>query len=290
MAAYLIPNFHWSAVFYAGGVPSLLIAGLLLAFMPESLRWLAARGAGPKAIRTARSLDPSLAEVPVEFLAKAKPPQATVPLADLFTGGRALGTVLLGFALFFGFWTTTVIVLQTPTLLRLGADIPLQVSANLVASYSLVATFGMAIAGVMVQRFGVIRGLVIPFMGGAVLVAGLGTAVESSLVVGRGVMFMLGLTVSVGSSGVIALAAMYYPTVMRSAGTGWVMAMGRFGQVCSPLVIGLLLALAWHPLRVLSVMSAAPLAAGLCLLLAAGTISGRARATVGAPVAAKETA
>ena len=289
VAAYLIPNFHWSAMFYAGGVPSLVIAALLLVFMPESLRWLAAREAGPKAVRTARSLDPSLPDGAVELIAKAKAPQGKVPLADLFTGGRAAGTVLLGFALFFGFWTTTVIVLQTPTLLRLGADIPLQVSANLVASYSLVATVGMAIAGLLVQRFGIVRGLVIPFMCGAVLVAGLGTAVASSLVVGRGVMFMLGLTVSVGSSGVIALAAVYYPTVMRSAGTGWVMAMGRFGQVCSPLVIGLMLALAWHPLRVLTLMSAAPLLAGLCLLLAAGTMSARARTTVGAQVAAKET-
>jgi AAHS family 4-hydroxybenzoate transporter-like MFS transporter len=89
---------------------------------------------------------------------------------------------------------------------------------------------------------------------------------------------------------VIAVAATFYPTVMRSAGTGWVMAMGRLGQVCSPLIIGLMLALAWPALLVLEMMAAAPLLAGLCLLLAAGIVPGRARAPVSVQVGAKKTA
>ncbi len=288
VAAYLIPNI--AAVFYAGGVPTLIIGVLLFLFMPESLRFLAANGGGPKAERVVRKLDPSLPQGAISLIARAKAPRTRVPLADLFSDGRAAGSVLLGFALFFGFWTTTVIVLQTPTLLRLGAGIPIEVSATLVASYSLVATLGMAIAGALVQRIGIVRGLVIPFLGGAVLIAGLGAVVASSLPTARAMMFLLGLTVSLGSSGVIALAAIFYPTAMRSAGTGWVLAMGRFGQVCAPLVIGLLLAFAWHPLRVLELMAAAPLLAGLCLLMAPGYMPGRVAAIAGAPIEAKKPA
>ena len=60
---------------------------------------------------------------------------------------------------------------------------------------------------------------------------------------------------------------MFYPTVMRSSGVGWAMAFGRFGQVCSPLVIGLLLTLGWPPGQILAVMATGPLLAALCVLL-----------------------
>jgi MFS transporter, AAHS family, 4-hydroxybenzoate transporter len=266
IASQLISRFHWSAVFYAGGVPTLVIAALLFAFMPESVRFLASKGRDAPAQRIVRKLDPSLPDGPLDVVVKTKA-KPRIPIVDLFTHGRAAGTILLGLALFFGFATTTVIVLQTPTLFRL-AGIPLDVSARLVATYSLMATVGMAIAGMMVERFGTIRGLAIPFLGGALLIAGLGGVTSSDLATSA-VMLMLGLTVSVGSSGVIALAAIFYPTVMRSAGAGWVLCMGRLGQVCSPLVIGVMLGLGWPPDKVLMVMAGAPLLAGLCLLLKA---------------------
>jgi hypothetical protein len=43
--------------------------------------------------------------------------------------------------------------------------------------------------------------------------------------------------------------------------------MGRVGQVCSPLIIGSMLALAWAPVQIFAAMAAAPLLAGLCVVL-----------------------
>jgi AAHS family 4-hydroxybenzoate transporter-like MFS transporter len=54
---------------------------------------------------------------------------------------------------------------------------------------------------------------------------------------------------------------------MRSAGTGWAMALGRFGQVCSPLVIGVMLAFHWTPVEILAAMALAPVAGGICVVL-----------------------
>jgi hypothetical protein len=45
------------------------------------------------------------------------------------------------------------------------------------------------------------------------------------------------------------------------------MALGRFGQVCSPLAIGLLLTLGWPPGQILAAMAIGPLLAALCVLL-----------------------
>jgi AAHS family 4-hydroxybenzoate transporter-like MFS transporter len=260
MTAYVIKHFDWPMVFYVGGIPTLAVAVLLLFLMPESPRFLATRGQDEALRKLARKFDPQLPEDAV-FVARRHVP-IKAPLRDLFTEGRATGSILLGFMLYFGFWTTTVIVLQTPTLFR-EAGVPLSSSAFLVAVYSLVATFGMAIAGWLLNRFGPVRAIALPFAAGAVVLAMLGVA-ASSMVAAGSVMMLLGLTVSVASSGTIALAAMSYPTQMRSAGTGWVLAMGRFGQVCSPLAIGLMLSLHYAPGHILAVMALAPLLGAAC--------------------------
>src|SRR5262249_44216441 len=158
--------------FYVGGVPTLVVALLILLFMPESLRFLAIQGAREKVLRLVRAFEVELPSSDIEIAAKAQA-KTKVPIGDLFAEGRATRTILLGLILYFGFATTTVIVLQTPTLFR-QAGVPLATSAFLVGTYSIVATFGMAIAGYLLQRFGAMRALVAPFAGGAVLVAGLG--------------------------------------------------------------------------------------------------------------------
>jgi AAHS family 4-hydroxybenzoate transporter-like MFS transporter len=264
MTSFLVSRFNWPVIFIVAGVPTLLLALGMSLLMPESLRFLASSGQSRAAARVARKIDPDLPG-DIEIIAVARSRAAKIPFRDLFTEGRAATTILVGLMLYFGFATTTVIVLQTPTLFR-QAGIPLNVSALLVALYSLVATFGMAIAGRLLERFGAVAALLPPFIGGGVLLASLGPAASSPFAAGV-IMLLLGLTASVGSSGAIALAATSYPTVMRSAGTGWAMALGRFGQVCSPLVIGVMLAFRWTPSAILAAMALAPLAGGICVLL-----------------------
>src|SRR5262249_3161407 len=159
-------------------------------------RFLAMQGASSKALRLLRALEAKLPAGDIEFATTAQT-KTKVPISDLFAEGRATRTILLGLILYFGFATTTVIVLQTPTLFR-QAGVPLATSAFLVGMYSIVATFGMAIAGYLLQRFGAMRALVAPFAGGAVLVAGLGFVAASPVAAGT-VMALLGLTASVGS-------------------------------------------------------------------------------------------
>jgi AAHS family 4-hydroxybenzoate transporter-like MFS transporter len=265
MTSFLVSRFDWPVLFLVAGAPVLLLSAAMLAFLPESLRFLASTGQSAAAARVARRLDPELPPGELDVVAPFRARSTRIPLRDLFVDGRAPTTILVGLMLFFGFATTTVIVLQTPTLFR-QAGIPLNVSALLVAIYSLMATFGMAIAGRLLERFGALAALTPPFLGGGVLLASLGMVASSPLAAGI-IMLLLGLTASVGSSGAIALAATSYPTTMRSAGTGWAMALGRFGQVCSPLAIGVMLAFHWTPAEILAAMALAPVAGGICVVL-----------------------
>jgi len=266
--SYLIANFQWPTVFMAAGVPTLISAALLSFLMPESLRFQASRG-----IRTAqterviRTIDPKLPPGPLEPFMRAETGKgAKIPFVDLFTDGRATGTVLLGLILLLGFATTTVAVLQTPTLLLRGWNIPPATSSFLVGVFSIMSVCGMGASGRLVERFGAAGALAPAFICGAGFLAGLGYAATSPLVL-IVTMGLLGFSVPLGAGGTIALTAMFYPTAMRSAGTGWAMGLGRLGQVLSPLVIGLMIALAWAPPSIFIAMATAPLLAGLCVIL-----------------------
>ena len=265
MTSYVVTHFRWPMVFYAGGVPSLVLAALLLFLMPESLRYLAEKGQSARAHALARQIDPTLRGMDFETIAREEDPKRRIPFGELFTDGRAAGTILVWFILFLGFASTTVITLQTPTLLH-AAGIPLGTTAFFVGIEGLTAALGMAVAGRLVEKFGPVLALVPAFVLGTVLLIGLGYF-SSSVVLAGILMTLLGLTVPLGTSGGIALAATYYPTAMRSSGVGWAMGMGRFGQVCSPLAIGLMLTLGWAPANILAVMALAPLLAALCVVL-----------------------
>ena len=283
--AYLIGNFEWPMVFVAAAVPTLITASLLPFLMPESLRFQASRGirtAGTE--RVIRAIDPKLPGGQLEPFMRAESGKgAKIPFVDLFTDGRAAGTVLLGLILLLGFATTTVAVLQTPTLLLRGWNIPPATSSFLVGVFSIMSVCGMAIAGRLVERFGPAGALAPAFICGAVLLASLGYVATSPPAL-IAVMGLLGFAVPLGASGTIALTATFYPTAMRSAGTGWAMGLGRFGQVLSPLVIALMIAMAWAPANIFVAMAAAPLLAGVCVILHAAF--SRAGLRVPAPLAA----
>jgi AAHS family 4-hydroxybenzoate transporter-like MFS transporter len=272
-------------VFVTAAAPTLITAALLPVLMPESLRFQATSGRSTaRTERTMRDINAKLPAGPLEPFARAEfGTRAKVPFVDLFTDGRAAGTILLGLILLLGFATTTVAVLQTPTLLLRGWNVPPATSSLLVSVFSLMSVCGMAIAGRLVERFGPAGALAPAFISGAAFLASLGQ-VASSPVAAAVAIGLLGFAVPMGASGTIALTAMFYPTSMRSAGTGWAMGLGRFGQVLSPLVIGLMIALSWASSTIFVAMATAPLLAGLCVLLHA-TLS-RKPAAIAVPAAA----
>ncbi len=262
--AYVIPALGWQAVFYIGGGVPLVVALLMAFLLPESLGYLVARGesvrAGPDHCWKAGQ-DPRRPEHTAFHDTETI---AETGWRSLFTQGRAVGTVLLWLIFFMAFGTTTIIVLLTPTLFR-ASGLSLSAAALMVGLNNFVGVAGMASAGRLVERFGPLV-LVPAFWLGAATLAILGS-VATSVTLSAICMAVLGMTVLLGASGGIALAATSYPTAIRSTGVGWAMGMGRFGQVCSPLLVGIMLQQAWGAPRILGVMSLLPVLAGLLVLL-----------------------
>jgi AAHS family 4-hydroxybenzoate transporter-like MFS transporter len=290
---YVISHSTWHVVFIVAGLPTMVLAVLMLAFLPESIRYLVARQATTGKDRDrllteqlARRLDRSIAIGPIKFLAPARQPnepqrrRQAQSLGILFSKPYRGGTLMLWSVLYLGFATTTVTTLMSPTLLH-ADGVDLNVTGTLVGIYSICSVLGMAASGKMVERFGVVAVLTPAFLIGACALPLL-SVFHNPILLGC-CMMIIGLSAPLGVAGTIALTAAFYPVKIRSSGVGWGMGAGRFGQVCSPLLIGLLLALSWSADRILFVMAAAPLSAGIVIALLSRSLNAQSGSWVTSP-------
>lgn len=238
MNAYILSHLGWQAIFYIGGGLPLVVAVVLLVFLPESVQYLAARGTHPDRVRAIlRRMGHHIADTGVQFIVKGKK-LTGVPIRHLFSERRGVATVLLWMVFLLAFATTNVMVMWTPTLLHRNGLEP-AATAIVLAFFNLGAFIGMASAGRLVDRFGAPRMLFPAFIGAALSIAALGSAGTLPLAIVIGT--LLGLTIGVGGAGAIAVASLIYPPAIRSTGIGWGMGNARFGQFLSPLIIGALL-------------------------------------------------
>jgi MFS transporter, AAHS family, 4-hydroxybenzoate transporter len=263
--SYLIPTIGWRAIFYIGGVAPLIIAVVLAFFLPESIKFLLARGKDADAVRRIIARF-RFADVSTDsrFVVDEERLPGT-PVRHLFTEGRLPGTLLLWVPFFMGFGILTVVTLWTPALLRLngisGAD-----TAFVVAFNGLGAVIGQSSAGRLIQRFGILPVLLPGFLLGAAATVGLGYA-ASSVALAATFVGLVGLFLGFGTAGAIALAAIIYPTPIRSTGVGWGMAMGRFGQIVAPFIAGGLLGAGWTADRIMLVIAGGGLIAAVFVVL-----------------------
>jgi MFS transporter, AAHS family, 4-hydroxybenzoate transporter len=262
---YLIPQAGWRAIFYIGGVAPLVLAFVLLFYLPESIKFLLVRRNDMTGVgRIVARFRSSPVRGDSHFVLDEKPlPGASIP--HLFTEGRALGTLLLWVPFFMGFGVLTVAVLWTPALLKLNGVSPAN-TAFVVAFNGLGGFIGQSSAGTLIKRFGILPVLIPAFLLGAAATVGLGYG-ASSIALASTFIGLIGVFMGFGTGGAIALAATIYPTPIRSTGVGWGMAMGRFGQIVGPLIAGALLGAGWTADRIMMVIACGGLIATVFVVL-----------------------
>jgi AAHS family 4-hydroxybenzoate transporter-like MFS transporter len=262
---YLIPQAGWRAIFYIGGVAPLVLAFVLLFYLPESIKFLLVRRNDMTGVgRIVARFRSSPVRGDSHFVSDEKPlPGASIP--HLFTEGRALGTLLLWVPFFMGFGVLTVAVLWTPALLKLNGISPAN-TAFVVAFNGLGGFIGQSSAGTLIKRFGILPVLIPAFLLGAAATVGLGYG-ASSIALASTFIGLIGVFMGFGTGGAIALAATIYPTPIRSTGVGWGMAMGRFGQIVGPLIAGALLGAGWTADRIMMVIACGGLIAAVFVVL-----------------------
>jgi len=249
-SSVMIPTWGWRSVFYLGGILPLAISLGLIAALPESVRFLTARSANPrKIVAIMAHVSPELASAPLNLSVSPEPQRGGMPVSQLFTEGRASGTILLWVPFFMNLLIIYFIVNWLPGLLR-QSGMPVSAGVTAVSVFSLGGIVGALAEGRLMSGFGAYTVLLAEFAVSVLLIGALAYAAGSYLLA-MAVTLVLGVSVQGAQAGINAASASFYPTSMRSTGVGWALGVGRIGSIVGPVFGGVLLSMEWTPRQIL---------------------------------------
>jgi AAHS family 4-hydroxybenzoate transporter-like MFS transporter len=240
IAAALIPSFGWRSVFLIGGIAPLILVPFLAARLPESIRFLALTGRA----------DARVAEMLTWIAPSARFPSGTrfgvheaklagLPVAHLFSEGRAWATLVLWIVFFMSLLDIYLLSNWLPTVLNdLGASVSIAVAIG--AMFQVGGVVGTFALGQFIDRFS-FRALSLTYLLASFAVAAIGYSGQS-IALATLAIFCAGFCIIGGQIASNALAATYYPTMVRSTGVGWALGIGRIGSIVGPLIGGIMFA------------------------------------------------
>jgi AAHS family 4-hydroxybenzoate transporter-like MFS transporter len=239
---WLAPENGWHAVYFFCGVTTFGVALVLLFILPESARWMVAKGAPrERIVPMLNRFQPSLEAEQYDtfYLSDERKSQVTespwAKFRKLFDGTLAYITPLIWAAYF---CSSIAIYLKAsfgPTFLE-ELGLQRQFAADIGAYGGLAG----AIAGVLLLRFTEKRGpgwiTLAPLLGiPAALAIGLG--LDSGPLFLPAIVFG-SIMVGAGHAAVISITSIYYPSMIRANGGGWASFVAKIGATLAPLLAG----------------------------------------------------
>ncbi len=248
VSAVMLPRWGWQSVFYAGGVLPMTLALLLILILPESVRYLEVSGANQQKIaKILARISPDLAGTQISR-SPQQDQRRKAPVVNLFTEGRAAGTILLWIPYFMNLLMLYFIVFWLPALLRQTGK-PISAGMTAIMLFSVGGIAGSFVEGGFMNRWGAINVLLAEFVGTTLLIASL--AYSTSFPLMMTITFVVGFVVQGAQGGLSAVAATFYPISIRSTGIGWCLGIGRIGSIVGPILGGVMLKLNWSPQQIL---------------------------------------
>ena len=265
----LINSFGWQSVFVVGGILPLVTLVALFIWLPESIRYLVARGAKDERIaRLVAKLDPSIPQNAESRYVIHGPRAVGFPVAKLFQEGRAPMTVLLWVAFFMNLLVMYFLVNWMPSLLK-ASGLPLNVAILSTAVLNAGGVVGAIVLGRFVDRLDPYLVLGSAYSASALFIAGIAMG-SANLWILMIATFLAGFGVVGSQIGMNALAAGLYPTAIRSTGVGWALGVGRIGSIIGPLAGGILLSFGWNAQSVVLIAAIPALLAGMAVIVLRG--------------------
>ncbi|MBE7199408.1 MAG: MFS transporter, partial [Parafilimonas terrae] len=236
LAAWLIPAYGWRSVLVLGGVAPLVLAILLALLLPESVRYLVARGAAPARIHAVlRRIVPGIGPATGYGLGAASTGSARQGgLTLVLSPAYRLGSVMLWAAYFCGLVIFYALVNWMPILFREAGLEPR--NAALIAALFPLGGIGAILLGALMDRFDADAMVAAGFALTAVAVAAIGQVIGTVALLVPAVL-IAGTLMNTAQSSLPALAASFYPTEGRATGVAWMMGIGRFGGIAGSFLV-----------------------------------------------------
>jgi AAHS family 4-hydroxybenzoate transporter-like MFS transporter len=244
VAAWMIPRFGWRSVFYFGGAIPLVLAALMLVWLPESLTLLVLRAKRPAYVaRWLARVNPAVGIASDAVFVVRERSKAGIPVVHLFRDGRAAATMLLWVVNFMNLLSLYSLANWLPTVVR-GAGYSTSIAVLVGTTLQVGGTLSPFLLAWLIVRRGFVPVLTVTFgiaTGAVALIGqpGLSLALLVSIV------FVAGACVVGAQPSVNALSATFYPTYLRSTGLGWSLGVGRVGSIVGPVTGGWLIAQHW---------------------------------------------
>ncbi len=237
VASWLVPVMGWKIVFYVGGAIPLILAVLMFAVLPESIRFLALREGNDARIRDllGRITDIGGLSPDAKFFLKGEH-LAKMPVTELFKDGRATMTLLLWLALTMDGGVLVITIFWLPSLL-VDSGQPQSMAIKMTTIIAMGGTFGAPVIGFLMDRIGLFRVLIPAHIMGFFLTFVIVWTLDSPNML---LALAYGVAMNGGISGFQGLVASLYPTSIRATGVGWCVAIGRVTGFVAPAIVGVL--------------------------------------------------
>ena len=240
---WLAPQYGWEGVFFFCGAATGVLAIVLLFVMPESARWMTAKGKpAAEVIPVLKRFDPNLEAGRYTHVVLSDERDLShrvspwAKLAELFRGTLAVITPLIWVTYFF---SSFAIYLKASfgVLFMEELGIERATAANLASIGGLIGAVGGVLLLWLTEKRGPAWIALAPLLGiPLALWIGSGVLVDGAFFIP--VILLGGITIGTGHAAVISITSIYYPSAVRSTGGGWASFMAKFAAVAAPILGG----------------------------------------------------
>lgn len=254
ISAKMIPLLGWHSLLMLGGILPLILAVVLLLWLPESARFLVVRNRSVERIRKALApIAPQEVAAATGFsVPEQNVGQSRNVLKVIFSGTYSTGTFLLWLTYFMGLVIVYLLTSWLPTLMR-DSGASMEQSAFIGALFQFGGVLSAVGVGWAMDKFNPHKVIGIAYLLAGVFAWLVGQSLGNVAVLAT-LVLLAGMCINGAQSAMPSLAARFYPTQGRATGVSWMLGIGRFGAILGAWAGATLLGLGWNFEQVLTAL------------------------------------